>query len=73
MADKKRKSDKEIKETKTNKIMEGIGFYAGYYRYNLDKFCEEYLGIKLKVFQKIILWMMNFNTNFYYIASRGQI
>ena len=67
-----RKSDKEIQADKQQRIMDGIAFWAGYYRANIEKFCEEYLGIKLKLFQKIILRMMNYNTNFYYIASRGQ-
>ena len=67
-----KKSDKEIQADKQSRIMGGIALWAGYYRCNLDRFCEEYLGIKLKIFQKIILRMMNENTNFYYIASRGQ-
>lgn len=72
MTVKKVKSDAELKRDKTARIMEGVGIWASYWRANLDRFCAEYLGIKLKTFQKIILWMMNYNTNFYYIASRGQ-
>jgi len=67
-----KKTDKEIQIDKQQRVMNGIALWTGYYRCNLDRFCEEYLGIKLKIFQKIILRMMNVNTNFYYIASRGQ-
>jgi len=36
------------------------------------RFCADYLNITLKLFQKILIFLMNFNTNFMYLASRGQ-
>lgn len=65
------KSDKQIVNDKTSSIMNGIAFWCGYYRYNIHRFVEDLLGIKLKLFQKIILWAMNYNDNFYWIAARG--
>lgn len=47
-----------------------------YYRLNIHKFCEQYLGLSLKLFQKIIIYAMDspdatgLNT-FVFFASRG--
>lgn len=58
--------------TKSEKLMNGVGLWASYYRLFPHIFVEEYLGITLKVFQMILIYfMMHFNY-FMYIASRGQ-
>lgn len=54
-----------------NSIMEGAAIWAGYYRYNPDKFAEEYLHLRLKLFQKILIIMMFWSTTFVLIACRG--
>ena len=47
-----------------------------YYRLNIHKFCEQYLGVDLKLFQKLIIYAMDspnavgLNT-FVFFASRG--
>lgn len=41
------------------------------YRYRLDLFVEEYFGVQLKLFQIILLYLMQTNTYFMYLASRG--
>lgn len=46
--------------------------WASYWRRNPHRFVEEYLGIHLFFFQKILIYMLNFNPYFMYIASRGQ-
>ena len=46
--------------------------WVSYWRKNPHRFAEEYLGIKLHLFQKIILYMVNKVPYFMYIASRGQ-
>ena len=57
--------------TKSEKLMNGIGIWAGYYRQRPDVFAEEYLGLILKPFQKILLYvMMNYNYTAFF-ASRG--
>lgn len=58
--------------TKSEKIMNGIGIWCSYYRANPHRFVSEYLGIHLKLFQQILLYMMNHNHYFMYLASRGQ-
>ena len=54
------------------RIMSGAAIWAGYYRFNISRFAEEYLHVRLRLFQKILLVMMNLSTTFLYIASRGQ-
>lgn len=65
-------TEKEIVSGRTNKIMNTVAERASYYRENPHIFCKEYLNITLKLFQKIILVMMNFNNYSMYLASRGQ-
>ena len=43
------------KLTKSEKLMQGIDAWASYYRARPDIFVEEYLGIALKPFQKILI------------------
>ncbi|GLO66144.1 terminase large subunit domain-containing protein [Oceanobacillus kimchii] len=58
--------------TKSERLMNGIGVWASFYRANPHRFVQEYLGIYLKLFQVILIYMMNHNHYFMYIASRGQ-
>lgn len=57
--------------SKTEKIMNTIAERCAYYRANPQRFVEEYLGIKLKIFQKILLWAMMIYDAFYFVAARG--
>ncbi|MBG9689486.1 hypothetical protein ABD91_00925 [Lysinibacillus sphaericus] len=57
--------------TKSEKLMEGIAAWASYYNSRPDIFAEEYLGISLKPFQKILIYcMMHYNYTAFF-ASRG--
>ena len=67
-----KKSVQELEQDKYSRTMEVVAWRAGYYRANPQRFVEEVLGIKLKIFQKILLWvMMHFNFMMY-LAARGQ-
>ena len=57
--------------TRAEKIIEGVGVWAAYYRARPHKFAEDYLHLDLKLFQKILLMAMNINTIFIMIAARG--
>lgn len=57
---------------RSNAIMEMIADRASYYRMNPNRFAEDYLNIKLFLFQKILLMMMSVSTHFMYLAARGQ-
>jgi len=64
-------SDKELAADKAERIMNGVAIWTSYYRANPQRFCKDYLNIDLKLFQQIIIYMMNLCTNFVFIASRG--
>ena len=57
--------------TKNERLMTGIATWASYYRSNPHKFCEDYLGIELKMFQQIIIFAMMENNYTMYLAARG--
>ena len=52
-------------------ILNGAATWGAFYRQNPDKFAEDYLHIKLRLFQKILLVMMFWSTTFVFIAARG--
>lgn len=71
MAAKKKQTLQDVQRGKSERIMEGVAYWAAFYRKNPQRFVAEYLNIKLKLFQKILIYMMMVSTNFMYIASRG--
>lgn len=67
-----KKTVQEIAQDKERRLMEVVAIKAGYYRRNPQRFVEEVLGIKLKLFQKILLWAMMMYNYIMYLAARGQ-
>ncbi len=57
--------------TRVEKILDGAAYWGAFYRENVDKFVEDYLHIRLKLFQRIVLVMMFWSTTFAFIACRG--
>lgn len=57
---------------KSERIMKGVDTWCSFYRANPHRFAKDYLNIHLRLFQQIILYMMNWSTNVIYTASRGQ-
>ena len=53
------------------KIMDGAALWGSYYRQNPDRFAADYLHLRLKRFQKILLVMMFWSNVFVFIACRG--
>lgn len=66
-----KKTDQQISQDRSDRIMNIIDERAGYYRENPHRFAEEFLGVKLKLFQKILLWIMVHVDAFFFIAVRG--
>lgn len=66
-----KKTLNDVYKEKSERLMDGIGYWASFYRKNPQRFVSEYLNIKLKLFQKMLIYMMIVSTNFMYIASRG--
>jgi len=60
------------RKSKSERLMDGVGTWASFYRSNPHRFVGEYLGIRLKIFQCILIYMMMHNHYFMYLASRGQ-
>ena len=67
-----KKSEKQLANEKSERIMNGVAYWAAFYRCNPQRFAKDYLNINLKLFQKILLYMMMCMNFFMYIASRGQ-
>lgn len=67
------KKSKKKKKNKSEEFWDNAVEWAYYWRENPHRFVEECIGIKLKLFQKILLYIMNMREvgNFTYIASRG--
>ena len=57
--------------TREERIMNGVASWAEYYRSNPHRFAADYLHLDLRLFQKILLIMMNISVNFVFIGSRG--
>lgn len=53
------------------RILEGVGVWAAYYRANIHRFVIDYLHIHLKVFQIFLLYLMNWAQSSAIIGSRG--
>ena len=71
MATRNKLSDRELANDKAKRIMNGVDAWCSFYRVNPHRFCMDYLNIKLKLFQQIILYMMNWCNYIMYIAARG--
>lgn len=55
-----------------DKFIEGVDVWAGFYRANPHRFAKDFMRLNLRLFQKILLVMMNICDFFCYIAARGQ-
>lgn len=62
---------KKAPTTRIERIMEGAAYWGSFYRENPDCFARDYLHLRLKRFQKILLSMMFWSTVFCFIAARG--
>ena len=54
------------------RVLNGAAIWGVFYRKNPDRFAIDYLHLKLRFFQRIMLVMMFWSTTFVWIASRGQ-
>lgn len=59
------------KESKYEKTMSTVAERASLYRFRPDMMVKEYFGFSLKLFQVILLFAMQHNHYFMYLASRG--
>lgn len=54
-----------------SKFREKVKLWASFYRENPHRFAEDYLGVKLKLFQKILVYLCFKYPFFTFLASRG--
>lgn len=54
-----------------SKLREKLKIWIGYYRENPHRFAEDYFGVKLKTFQKILVYLCFKYPFFTFLASRG--
>ena len=66
-----KKSEREIANEKSERIMQGVAAWTSFYRANPQRFVKDYLNVNLKLFQKILIYMMMLSNYFMYIAARG--
>ena len=71
MAKSKQLTDHEIQQDKTDKILQVVAERCSYYRANPHRFCQDFLNVKLKLFQKILIWAMMIYDAFYFVAARS--
>ena len=62
----------DIKKSAEERIMDGVAAWASFYRANINRFVEDYLHVHLKLFQQILIVMMNVCNYSCYMAGRGQ-
>lgn len=57
--------------SRQERILNGVSVWAGFYRSNPHRFAKDYLHLDLKLFQKILIVMMNMSTVLTFIGTRG--
>ena len=72
MAENKKMTEKDVANSKAEKLMNTIARKASYFRSNPQRLASEYFGITLRLFQKILIFCMMKNNYLIYCASRGQ-
>ena len=65
-------TDAELYAENERRLMQTIAQRASFYRANPHRFAKDYLKLNLKLFQQIIIVMMNLSTNFALLCARGQ-
>ena len=63
--------NRRLNRTYSENFNEKIKIWASFYRANPHRFVRDYLGIKLHLFQVILLWAMMHHNIFMFIGSRG--
>lgn len=53
------------------RLLAGVALWASYYRANIHRFVMDFFHVRLKLFQIILLYMMEISNIFVFIASRG--
>ena len=68
---KEKLTDKEVANSKSEKIMNTVAVRCSFYRANPQRFAKDCLNLNLKPFQQLLLFLMVRCTGFTFIAARG--
>lgn len=66
-----KRTTREVMQDKADSVMNAVGSITSYYRDSPQRMAKEYLNINLKMFQKILLYVMMQMNFFMFIACRG--
>lgn len=66
-----KKSEKQLANEKSKRILEGVAVWCSFYRYNPQRFVKDYLNVELKRFQKFLIYAMMHNNHFMFWAARS--
>lgn len=69
--EKKVKSEKDLANEKSERILQGVAAWCSFYRANPQRFVKDYLNVKLKLFQKFLIYAMMHNNHFMFWAARS--
>ena len=59
------------KQQRLEKKRTAVSRACAFYRANPHRFAKDYMNLNLRLFQKLLLFFMNWATNFLLIAARG--
>ena len=65
------KKREKLSPNKRERLNEGVKIWTDFYRQNIHRFVADYLGIQLKPFQVVLLYMIEHNLRTCLITSRG--
>ncbi|MBQ2408116.1 MAG: hypothetical protein II309_01670 [Bacilli bacterium] len=65
------KKRENLPQRKKDRFEEGIKIWTSFYRLNLHRFCQDYLGLNLYPFQMIMLYLMNVMYSCCFVCARG--
>lgn len=66
-----RKSEQELRNEKSERILLGVALWASFYRSNPQRFVKDYLNVQLRTFQKFLIYAMMHNNHFMFWAARS--
>lgn len=66
-----KKSEKQLANEKSTRVMEGIAYWGAFYRANPQRFVKDYLNVNLRLFQKFLIYAMMHNNHFMFWAARS--
>lgn len=69
--EKKVKSEKDLANEKSERILQGVSLWCSFYRSNPQRFVKDYLNITLKLFQKFLIFAMMHHNHFMFWAARS--